>query len=124
MACCKRRAGFALLNPSKLIFFARENARHQHPKLWLAGWLAGSSTGWLALADWLWLAGAGRLALVWLALVGLAGNLAPTGSCPRRILQTGWRLGGSGQLAGKVAGWRLCTLCACVALGPSLFPKF
>ena len=64
MARNKRRAGFAFLNPSKLIFVANGNERHQHLKLWLAGWLA------LALAGWLWLAGAGWLALVWLAGAG------------------------------------------------------
>ena len=115
MAGAKRRAGFAFLNPSKLFFCQRKNkATAFQPKLWLAGWLAGSSSGWLPLAGWRWVAGPGLAGRLW-----LAGHLASTGGRPPRILWTGL-LGGSGQLARKVPGWRLPTLCAGAAMGPSL----
>ena len=63
MARAKRRAGFAFLNPSKLIF-SRDETRGI--SISSSGWLSGSSTGWLALAGWRWVAGPGLAGWLWL----------------------------------------------------------
>ena len=111
----KKTRCFCFFEPFKIDFrYRKQKATASQPKLWLAGWLAGSSTAWLALAGWRWVAGPGLAGWLW-----LVGNLAPTGGCPRRVLWAGL-LGGSGQLARKVPGWQLPTLCAGAAMGPTL----